>query len=435
MKIVIIGGGAAGMSAASKAKRISPDDDVEVIEGGSFVSYAECGIPYYLAGKFDDYKKLIHYPIDEFTKKRNINVRIKTKVMSIDLQNRVITTLDGDNIQFDKLVICTGASARKSKFSNFPNVFSVRNLDDAIRIKGENGGKDILVIGDGILGMELASEFAMNEKNVTLMSKHSYLFPKLDQNVVQEMIADFNSRVKVILNSEVKEITSANSKLQVQSDNYTVNVDSVFFTAGITPNTDFLKNSGIRIDKNGLIEVNSRMETNVDGVYAAGDCATSLNRITGRSEWQPLAQIANKMGRVAGSNASGKIMEFKGGLDTTLLKIFDYEVGLCGFNEKQAEENGFSPEWKIVSGKSRANYYDGGSKLMVKIVYDKNTLKLLGGQICSKDNGAWRLNTLETAIFAGMTTEDLFYNDLGYTPPFGPVWDPIIIAASLTMRD
>ncbi len=257
----------------------------------------------------------------------------------------------------------------------------------------------------------------------------------MDPKVVDEMLSDFRERVKVFLSSNVKNILNENKSLKIELENASLDVDSVFFAVGTVPNTQFLKNSKIRMNEHGLIEVNAMMETNVKDVYAAGDCATSINRITGKSESQPLAQVANKMGRVAGSNIAGKEMKFPGGLGTTLVKIFDYEIGFCGLNVEKAGKEGFSPESKIVKGKSRANYYPGGSNLSLKIVYDRESRRLLGAEVCSRDNGAWRLNTLETAIFSGMTVDDLFYNDLGYTPPFGPVWDPIIIAASLTMRD
>ncbi len=435
MDIVVIGGGAAGMSAASKAKRTDNSSTVTVIESGNFVSYAECGIPYYLSGKVENYESLIHYPVSEFVEKRGIKVITGKRVSGVDTDNKEIILENGEKMNYGKLVVASGASAIKSKFGTLDHVYSVRTLDEAINIKKNNSGKRIAIVGDGILGLELASEFALSSKDVSLISKHDFLFPKMDPKVVDEMLSDFRERVKVFLSSNVKNILNENKSLKIELENASLDVDSVFFAVGTVPNTQFLKNSKIRMNEHGLIEVNAMMETNVKDVYAAGDCATSINRITGKSESQPLAQVANKMGRVAGSNIAGKEMKFPGGLGTTLVKIFDYEIGFCGLNVEKAGKEGFSPESKIVKGKSRANYYPGGSNLSLKIVYDRESRRLLGAEVCSRDNGAWRLNTLETAIFSGMTVDDLFYNDLGYTPPFGPVWDPIIIAASLTMRD
>lgn len=435
MEVVIIGGGAAGMSAASKAKRTAIDSRVTVVENGNFVSYAECGIPYYLSDKFENYENLIHYPIKEFTDKRGINVMTGKKVKSIDSNQKKVILESGEILKFDKLVIATGASAVRSKYESLGNIFSVRTLDEAIAIKKNGLGKKIAIIGDGILGMELASELSIDGKQVTIVSKHDRLFPKMDEKVTEEMISYFSKNVKVILSEKIVNISKIQNGLKVELEHTTIEVDSVFYAIGIVPNTGFLKGSGIKLTDQGLIEVNSHMETNVVDIYAAGDCATSINRISGKLEAQPLAQIANKMGRIAGSNLAGKEMVFPGGLGTTLVKVFDFELGFCGLNEVVAKKEGFAPDVKIVKGKSRANYYPGGSILTLKIVYDRESRRLLGAEVCSIDNGAWRLNTLETAIYSGMTVDDLFYNDLGYTPPFGPVWDPIIIAASLTMRD
>ena len=435
MEVVIIGGGAAGMSAASKAKRTANDSRVTVVESGNFVSYAECGIPYYLSDKFDNYENLIHYPIKEFTDKRGINIMTGKRVSGIDVNEKKITLESGEILKFDRLVIASGASAVRSGYESLGSVFSVRTLDEAIAIKKSGLGKKIAIIGDGILGMELASELSIDGKEVTIISKHDKLFPKMDGRVTEDMLSFFSKRVNVILSEKVVRISRNQAGLTVELEHATIVVDSVFYAIGIVPNTGFLKGSGIKLNQHGLIEVNSHMETNVKDIYAAGDCAMSINRISGKPESQPLAQIANKMGRIAGSNLAGREMIFPGGLGTTLVKVFDFELGFCGFNEVIAEKEGFSPEVKIVKGKSRANYYPGGSNLVIKIVYDRESRRLLGSEVSSMDNGAWRLNTLETAIYAGMTVDDLFYNDLGYTPPFGPVWDPIIIAASLTMRD
>lgn len=435
MHILIIGGGAAGMSAASKARRNDKNAEITVVESGSFVSYAQCGIPYYLSGKVSDPMNLIHYPVEEFRVKRNINVKTKTYVKTVDANEHTVTLQDDTVIHYDRLIIATGTRAKRLDFSIPDRVHSVRTLDEAIQIKQDLSGHKMGILGDSVLGLELASEFVEKGWEVTLFSKHEHILPRVDPAVIIHMSEDLAKKIRIIHFSSINFKKDNSAKPIIVADQEEYCMDQLMVAIGTMPNTEFLKNSGIDLDTEGRIIVNERMETSVEHIYAAGDCAISINRIDGKLQWNPLAQVANKMGRVAGSNASGKRMDFKGSVGTTLVKILDYEVGYCGFSELEAKKRGFNPESKTVSGWSRAKYYSGGSEIIVKIVYDKTTLRLLGGEICSIDNGAWRLNALETAVYSGMTTEELFYNDLGYTPPFGPVWDPIIICASLSLRD
>ncbi|MGP6293964.1 FAD-dependent oxidoreductase [Caldiplasma sukawensis] len=433
MKIVVIGGGAAGMSAASKAKRIDPSLEITVLESGNFVSYGECGIPYYLSEKFQEPERLLHYPIEEFTVKRKIDVKIGTSVNGIDFKNHKIFTNMGE-IYYDKLIISTGARAQ-NPFSGVAGVFSVRTLDEAIMIRKAMKGKRIGIIGDGILGTELASEFLMSGFNVTLYSKHKRILREFSDSVKDELENSLRSKIKIFYDISIDSIDVIQDSLFVNGDKSFGIHDFIIVCTGITPNTEFLINSGLAMDRKGYIMVNNRMETNIQDVYAAGDCALSINRITGKNFPDPAAQVANKMGRVAGSNAAGVRMEFKGSLRTTVVKILDYELGKTGLSIDEAEIENFSPKKIEVKTRATPLYYGDNGYIYLQVIYDQSTGRLLGGQICSKTNGAWRLNTLETAIYAGMTIDDLFYNDMGYTPPFGPVWDPIIIAASLSMRD
>ncbi len=435
MKLLVIGGGASGMSAASKAKRLKPELEVTVIEMGNFVSYAECGIPFYLAGYFDDFSKLLHYPVKEFTEKRGIDIEANRRVKSVDTGNKRVLLETGEVLDYDYLVVATGASPNKTKYDSLKGVYSIRSLESAISLKEKMNGNRVCIVGDGVLGMELASEMAISGKEVTLISKHNRLFPKMDEKIISKLLEDFSAKINVRLNEEIRDVQSSDKGLDIILKNETINSDILIFAIGIVPNTAFLRDSGIKMDNRGLIMVDRFMKTNVDNVYAVGDCANSFDRISGKKEWHPLAQVANKMGRVAGSNIGGSPMEFKGALGTTLVKIFDYEVGFTGYSEENARKEGYAAKSVMVKAKSRAAYYPGGQDVMLKIVYDEKTLRILGAEISGKDGAAWRLNSVETAIYGGMTMEDLFFNDLGYTPPFGPVWDPIVIAGSLSMRD
>ncbi|MHB8361757.1 MAG: FAD-dependent oxidoreductase [Thermoplasmataceae archaeon] len=435
MRIIIIGGGAAGMSAASKAKRINPEADITVYDSGGFVSYAECGIPYYVGGKIDDYTKLIHYPITEFTEKRGIKVQTNTGIKAIDTDNKSVLLSSGKQVQFDKLIICTGASPKTpSQFKNSGS-FAIRSLESGIALKKNiRKGSEITIVGDGVLGMELASTLAEGGNKVRMISHHKDLFPRMSEDVTKTLIMDFIERIDVETSSEVEDIAKSLEGYSVRTKAGNHHADFVIFATGIVPNTNFLENTTIQLTSSNLIRVNQSMQTNLPDIFAAGDCVTSKNLVSGKEEWHPLAQISNKMGRVAGANAVGSEMIFPGSLGTTLVKIFDFEVGFTGLNLQEALKSGFKAKKTFVKAMSRAAYYGGGSEVRIEIVYDEITGRLLGSQIISKDGGAWRLNAMASAIQAKFTAEQLFYTDFGYTPPFGPVWDPIIIAASLSMK-
>lgn len=436
MDFVVIGGGASGMAAASKAKRVDPSINVTVVEAGNYVSYAECGIPYYLEGIVKSPENLLHYPIEEFTKKRGIKILLNDTVKSIDRSSRNIVTAKNGRIRYDKLLIATGASPKVPKEFSDIGVNGIRSLEDAKAMNDRiDHAKTIAIIGDGILGLELAASLVARGKDVTVISRHSRILKNIDERVGSDFRADYLSRVHVLLNAGINEIKRDGEAYRIVTENGTANADLVISATGIRANSRLAADAGLKIDGRGLIEVDSRMYTSDPDILAAGDCAQTTNLVTGKKDWHPLAQVSNKMGRVAGSNVAGSEMNFPGSLGTTLVKLFDYEIGFTGIGEAEAKENGFSPVTTFVKAMSRAAYYPGKTPVNMTLVYDSSSGRILGSQIISRDGGAWRLNTVATAIQGKMGIEDLFYTDLGYTPPFGPVWDPIIVAASLSMRE
>ena len=436
MDFVVIGGGASGMAAASKAKRVDPSINVTVVEAGNYVSYAECGIPYYLEGIVKSPENLLHYPIEEFTKKRGIKILLNDTVKSIDRSSRNIVTAKNGTIRYDKLLIATGASPKVPKEFSDIGVNGIRSLEDAKAMNDRiDHAKTIAIIGDGILGLELAASLVARGKDVTVISRHSRILKNIDERVGSDFRADYLSRVHVLLNAGINEIKKDGEAYRIVTENGTANADLVISATGIRANSGLAADAGLKIDGRGLIEVDSRMYTSDPDILAVGDCAQTTNLVTGKKDWHPLAQVSNKMGRVAGSNVAGSEMNFPGSLGTTLVKLFDYEIGFTGIGEAEAKENGFSPVTTFVKAMSRAAYYPGKTPVNMTLVYDSSSGRVLGSQIISRDGGAWRLNTVATAIQGKMGIEDLFYTDLGYTPPFGPVWDPIIVAASLSMRE
>lgn len=436
MRLVVVGGGAAGMSAASKAKRLNKDLSVTVVESGNYVSYAECGIPYYLEDIVKSHDSLLHYPIAEFTRKRGIDVIVNKKMINLDRANKTVNLSDGSRLDYDKLVIATGARPKMpEEFAN-SGAFAIRSLESAIALKKSlEGKKAVTIAGAGLLGMEIAASLISRGLKVKVISKYDWVLPTLDADIGRKFNDEINKLVDVEYNSRIIGIEKKAGMYEVETLQGKHNSDVVIFSSGIIPNTEVAAEAGIEVDEKGLIKINRNLQTSDEDTYAAGDASLSRDLITGKPTWHPLAQVANKMGRLAGTNAAGKSAEFPGALGTSLVKLFDYEVGYTGLNEKKAIEEGFDAAGTFVTAGSKANYYPGKQEVMTKIIFDKKTDRLLGGQIISKDGGAWRLNTLATAIQAGFTLNDLFLTDLGYTPPFGPVWDPLIISASVSMRD
>ena len=435
MDVVIIGGGAAGMSAASKAKRVNPDLNVIVLEKGKYVSYAECGIPYFLEGVVPSINDLIHYRIEEFTKNRGISVRTGIEVLGINRDERTLDLDNGERMRYDRLVIATGVSPKIPENLQFEGATGLRSLESASAIQEElKSASSVGIIGDGVLGIELAASLVQRGLKVTVYSRHNALFRHLGEFVGAEFRKYFESKVRVIKNSVIEKVARNGSDFEVHHERMQDKYDLVLFATGTYPNTDLAKKCSIITDERGLIVVNEKMQSSDPDIYAAGDCATTINIVTGKKDWHPLAQISNKMGRVAGSNIGGSVMTFPGSIGTTLVKVFDYEIGFTGLNLDEALKAGFAAKSVNIKAKSRANYYPGGSDVFLSLVYDTRTKRILGAQVVSEDGGAWRLNTLAVAVQNKMTADDLFYTDLGYTPPFGPVWDPIIIAADSAMK-
>ncbi len=431
MNIVVIGGGAAGMSAASKARRVDKTSKITVIERTGYVSYAECGMPYYLSGYFDNSGDLLHYPLSEFTEHRNIEVITGLTVESINPGEKYVEA-GNKKYPYDKLVIATGAEPRiPEEFKGYAYV--LRNMDDAIGIKEKiKGLHHITIIGAGVLGTELFSLLAQKFE-VKLISKHEYVLPHMDSDIGNVLTSILKKSGKEVeYNSVPTQISGSPGNYQVTTANGTFNTEIVIFATGIKPSISLADKAGLKITPDGLIKVNDFLQTSNTDIYAAGDNVATRNIVTGSYGYYPLAQIANKMGRTIGINLFGNSRVFPGALGTTIINVFGYQVGYTGINEATAIKSGMSYGTVYINAKSKSNYLHG-SDIFLKIIYNKTGEEIVGGQIIGKDNAAWRLNVIATAISGHMKLYDLLYNDLGYEPEYGPVWDPIIISASLAL--
>lgn len=445
-KYIIIGGDAAGMSAASRIKRNDKDAKVIVYERDAFISYAACGMPYWLGGVVNSEDELQVLTPELAKEKRDIDVFVNHEVVAIEAAQRHVTVHDLkngelDDVSFDHLIIATGASAVRP---NIPGalangVFTLRTLAEGksiFKFMQENDPKTAVIVGAGYVGLEMAEAFHAKGIEVHLVELAEHIMPNFSAEMVEEVTEHLKEKgVKIYLETKLKAIKEQKSglRLELEGPTTSLNADIVILATGVKPNSDLAKEAGLKMGKSGAIWVNNRLKTNVDRIWAAGDCVELEHRVLGESVWMPLAPSANKTGRIAGDNASGGHTIFPGILGTNVVKVFDYTMAMTGLTEKQAmDSEKFTHTTSVVIIESdRPGYYPGGQPIKIKLVFDKRDKKILGAQIIGKGEVAKRIDVIATAISGGMSADDLAMLDLSYAPPFSPVYDPVNIAGSV----
>jgi NADPH-dependent 2,4-dienoyl-CoA reductase/sulfur reductase-like enzyme len=444
--LVVIGGDAAGMSAASQARRRRPVDDLEIVayERSNWVSYSACGEPYHVAGYVDPLEALVARTPEQFAA-QDIEVKIRHEVTAIDAERRTVDVVDlsdGHTFSqgFDHLMIATGAAPVRPVIegSRLEGVHELRTLDDAaaLRALAENGPGDAVIIGGGYIGLEAAEAFDAQGWNVTVVTSGDRvldrtLHSKLGQRVVDEMRA---RGIEVVLNTRVKCINGTGRVESVGCDDATYPATVVVLGLGSRPEVGLATDGGIAIGPTGAIAVNDRQQTNIDGVWSAGDCAEAMHRITGKPVNIHLGTIANKAGRVAGINIGGEEARFPGVLGTAITKVCDVEISATGLRLIEAATAGFDAVEGQASGTTTAGYYPGAADITISAVAERQTGRLIGAEIVGGTGSAKRIDVFATAIWANMTVQDLAWTDLAYAPPFSGVWDLIHIAARNTAR-
>lgn len=441
MKIVIIGGDAAGMSAASQIRRRQPDWDVIVLEQGPYTSYAACGIPYYFAGDVGARDDLVVVSPEEFRTKRHIDVRTGSEAIAIDSQSRFVVarTERGAEQRFtyDRLLLATGASAIIPPWPgvDLEGVVPLRNLQDTERVEAllARNPKRCVIVGGGYIGLEMAEAFSRRGLEVTLVEKLSGLMggvsPKVTELALQAL-AEHN--IKVHLETTVTGFSGDDGRLKaVETERGTFASDLALVSLGVRPNAELAGDAGIPLGATGAIRVNDRQQTDVSEVYAAGDCAESFHRVLGKPAYVPLALTANRQGRIAGTNMAGGDERFAGIVGSAVTRIFDLTLARVGIDEATAEQEGIACLGVDVSAPSKAHYFPGHDPLWVQILFRADNHRVLGAWLVGKDESAGkRADILATAITAGMTIEEVADLDLCYAPPFSPVWDPVLQAAN-----
>ena len=428
MKVIIIGGIAAGMSAAAKLKRMSPNDEVIVYEKGDIVSFGACGLPYYAGGFFDDSNEMIARTAEEF-RKTGINLFTNHEVLEVDFDNKKLRVKDLiQNMiieeSYDKLMIASGASSiiPPIKGIDSENVLTLKSMDDGNKLRAlmENENlKRVTVIGAGFIGVEAIEARILAE-----------VFDEEINNLLEEEIRKHD--VNLLLDETVMEITTAGKVTNIKTNKREFETDIVIVATGFRPNTAFVKNEKLEMLKNGAIVVDKYGRTSIEDVYAAGDCATINSVITNKPVYVPLATGANKLGRIVGENLAGANNEFQGSLASSCIKVMDMEAARTGLSEKEVKALGFDYKTKFITDMNHTSYYPGQTKIYVKLIYDAHTKVIYGGQVAGYKDAVQRCNVIATCIFAKMTTAQLGMLDLSYAPPFSRTWDVLNVAGNVS---
>jgi NADPH-dependent 2,4-dienoyl-CoA reductase/sulfur reductase-like enzyme/rhodanese-related sulfurtransferase len=432
VRIVIIGAVAAGTSAAAKARRNNEEAEIVIYEKDSFISYSGCGMPYFIGGEVKSADELAPRNPAFFKSKYNIDILIKHEVLAINAGAKTIEVknLSSGEIftdRYDKLIISTGASPNipKIKGADIPNVFKLRSISDMELISAyiaEKHPKKAVIIGSGFIGLEMCENLSLLGIEVTLIEMLPQVIPVIDADM-SVYVSDHlkKNKVNVMTGVSATEIAAEGVRL---SNGHLLDTGLVLISTGVHPNTELARKAGIELGIKGAIKVDKKMRTNIEDIYACGDCTEQFNIITGKPIYHPLGSTANKTGRIAGDSVTGGSLEFKGVLGTGIFKIFDMVVANTGITEKEAVESGFDI---VAAHNTRPNKpeYMGGREMVIKCIADKKTGRILGAQIVGYEGVDKRLDVLATAITFGAKAEDLFHLDLGYAPPFSTARDPV----------
>lgn len=426
MRLVVIGGNAAGLSAAARARRLDRWLEIVVLEKGPVVSYAACGLPYYIEGRVRRLEELQVASIEEFRTKRRIDVRTGAEVAAIRHASREVALAGGERIGYDKLVIATGARPARPGIQgrDAPHVFALQTFADAERLRAfldRRRARRAAIIGGGYIGLEMTEVLRARGLHVFVYSADDRLLGSANGSL-QEALARRLERFGVALHTN-RPVRSL-SELEVDGRE----PDLVLLAAGFRPNVELAAEAGVEIGRTGAIRVDERLETNLSGVYAAGDCAEALHKITGRPAYIPLGTTANKMGRVAGANAAGRRERFPGVLGTSIVRVCGLGVGMTGLAGEDARAEGFDAVSARIEALERAEYF-WGAKITVELTAERRTGRLLGGLVMGERGVAHRTNVIAAALEGGLGVEEFEMLDLAYTPPYARVWDPVLIAA------
>jgi NADPH-dependent 2,4-dienoyl-CoA reductase/sulfur reductase-like enzyme len=441
-RLVVIGGGAAGMSAASAARRVDPGLEVVVCEAGGFAAYGMCGIPYYLGGTVAEPENLLAYPPSAFREKRGIDLRLHTRVTGIDLAARQVHLAgEPQPLDYGALVVASGADPVRPPVPGLDErrVFTIRSLDEAVvlrRLLASGTIRSAVVVGAGYIGLEAAEALVCAGVDVQVVEALPRVLATVDEPVAALVEAELGRHVRLRLGARLEAVDPAGSpagSLTAVVDGAGIPTDLVVIAVGVRPASGLLTGVGASHLPDGAVVVDAGMRTSLPGVFAAGDAVALPHLVLGRPAWIPLGPAANKTGRVAGTVAAGGTASFRGVVGTAVVKVFDLEVARTGLGLAEAQAAGLDAVATDQVSRSRAKYYPGGSPLHVRLVHTREG-RLLGGQLAGREGAAKRVDVLAAALHAGFSVDDVAALDLSYAPPFAPVYDPVLAAAIKAAR-
>jgi len=451
-RFVIIGGVAAGPKAAAKLTRLAPEADVTIIERGVFLSYAGCGLPYYVSGVVEDQEDLMSTPAgslrDEvfFLNVKNVNVHNRTLATEIDRDGRrvhVRSLEDGEErwVPYDRLILATGAEPVEPPLAGreLDNVVTLHGVEDAERMRAllaEQRAPDVVIIGGGLIGVEITEALVSTGCRVTIVERLPQILSPLDEEMASQVATHMKAKgVKVLTGTTVTSLEpDEDDGSRVGTVRTTAGVfpaDMVVVSVGVRPNVTLAEGCGLDIGETGAILVDDHLRTSDPDIFAVGDCAQSTHLVTGRPAYVPLGSTANKQGRVAAVNAAGGDDTFPGILGTSICKVFDFNVAATGLTQREAEQLGYDVEIALTPAPDKPHFMPTAKLLMLKTVSDRKTRRLLGMQAVGPGDAARATDVAAMALHAGMTMDDLSKTDLAYAPPYSPAMDNVITASDV----
>ena len=439
--IVIVGGDAAGMSAASKFRRERPEREVVVFEKGEYVSYAACGMPYYVKGDVDSLDDLLTVSPEEFVEERGVDLRLHHEVVEVDPDARevVVEGLDGRFTQsYDQLLIATGAHAVVPPFDGMAldGVFTMHSLPEAEAVRDYLAAVDpdaVAVVGGGYVGIEMAEAFAAHDTEVHVFEMLPHVLAPFGETVAEAVEEHLREEgVRLHLDTAVERFVGDARVTGVDVGDGVYDVDLALVGVGVAPNTDLAEAAGIELGETGAIATDAYGRTSSPSIFAAGDCAEARHVVTGDPDHVPLALTANRAGRAIGQTMAGEETPVGEIAGTAVVKAFDLTAARTGvIDEERAREAGFDPVAVTITAASRAHYYPGAEEITITLLGDRDSERVLGATMVGREGVAKRIDTVAAALHEGATARELSYYDLAYAPPYSPVWDPVLTAAKV----